>query len=363
MKSLAFRISIVLLVAVLLGYAVPANSRITSAAVQAGPVVLKYSVQVTAGRLVRYWKAPEAENYWSWLPRVSFLVMGPSIAGTVYTIDFTNPDGSPWYSVDCFSEAIEAGHWGVVGTPAITTHIDKRTTLATGVFGLTIKVKNEVMGTNATLYTGKFKVNKFHVGNNLPAFKNQFEYYVDQDWRLPVGYLWLSPQIDQRSPALVATLWFRGESDSTTLAAYLCYNGKQIGSTKESTGGANSELKLLTSGNDKDPRWERWDFRWNLVRAYNTDTNNKASLFLLSSNPGEYEVKVLRNGDLVRSMKFTIGADGMFVDNGVAKQNNLGWGGLVLPVKVLGNGDGQWDANAWKTGAFYGNPLNGFSVP
>src|SRR5882672_2049608 len=288
---------------------------------QAGPVLLKYSVQVTAGRLVRYWKAPDAENYWSWLPRVSFLVAGPVMAGTVFTIEFTNPDGSPWYSVDCMSESIAEGRWGVVGTPAITTHIDKRTTLATGVFGFTIKMKNEVMGTNATLYSGKFKVSKFHVGNNLPAFKNQFEYYIDQDWRLPIGYLWLSPQIDERSPVLVGTMWFRGESDATTLAAYLFYNGKQIGSTKESTGGADSDLKLLTSGNDKEPRWERWNFRWNLVRAYNTDTNNKASLFLLSSNPGEYEVKVLREGDLVRSLKFTIGADGMFVDNGVAKQN------------------------------------------
>ena len=215
---------------------------------QSGPVLLKYSVQVTANRLLRYWRQPDAENYWSWMPRVNFLVMGPVMAGTVLTIDFTNPDGSAWYSVDCFSESIEAGRWGVIGTPAITTHIDKRTTLATGVFGFTIKVKNEVMGTNATLLTGRFKVNRFHVGNNLPALKNQFEYYVDQDWRLPIGYLWLSPQTDPRSPVLVATMWFRGESDSTTLAGYLFYNGKQIGSTKESTGGAYSDAKLLTNG-------------------------------------------------------------------------------------------------------------------
>jgi len=363
MKLPAFRIALVVLVfSLIAGWS--RDLAVTSVnANQTGPVVLKYSVQVTANRLLHYWRAPETDNYWSWMPRVNFLVMGPVMAGTVFTIDFTNPDGSAWYSVDCQSESIEVGRWGGIGTPAITTHVDKRTTLATGAFGFTIRTKNEVMGTNATLFTGKFKVSKFHVGNNLPAFKNQFEYYVDQDWLLPLGYLWLSPQIDPRSPALVATMWFRGESDDTKLAAYLFYNGKQIGSTKEQTGSASSDAKLLTNGNDKDPRWERWNFRWNLVRAYNTDTNNKASLFLLSSNPGEYEVKVLRDGDLARSMKFTIGSDGMFVDNGVAKQNNLGWLGLVLPVKVLGNSDGQWDVSAWKTGAFYGNPLSGFSAP
>jgi len=43
-------------------------------------------------------------------------------------------------------------------------------------------------------------------------------------------------------------------------------------------------------------------------------------------------------------MKFTVGSDGMFVDSGVAKQNNLRWSGLLLPVKVIGNSDGSWDA-------------------
>ncbi len=356
------RLSRVVIIFALIAGSVPART-IESKANQSGPTLIKYSVQVTADRLVHYWKQPEVDNYWSWLPRVNFSVLGPSIAGTVYTVDFTNPDGSPWYSVDCVSQTIEAGRWGGVETPVVTTHVDKRTTLATGTFGFKIRMKNEVMGTNATLFTGKFRVNKFHVGNDLPAFKNQFEYYVDQDWLLPLGYLWLSPQIDPRSPVLVATMWFRGESDDTKLAAYLFFNGKQIGSTKDQTGSANSDSKLLTSGNDTNPRWERWNFRWNLVRAYNTDTNNKAELFLLSSNPGEYEVKVLRDGDLARSMKFTIGTDGMFVDNGVAKQNNLGWLGLLLPVKVLGTSDGQWDANAWKTESYYGNPLTGFALP
>jgi hypothetical protein len=331
---------------------------------QPGPVLLKYSIQVTAGRLVRYWKQPEAENYWSWMPRVNFLVMGPLMAGTVFTLDFTNPDGSPWYSVDCLADAIEAGRWGGVGTPTITTHVDKRTTLLTGTFGFKIRMKNEVMGTNATLYTGKFKVNKFHVGNNLPAFKNQFEYFVDQDWSLPIGYLWLDQRLDAKAPGLVASMWFRGESDASRLAGYVFFNGKQIGSSKEQTGSAGSEVSLLTSGNDTDPRWERWGFHWANVRGYNIDPNNKnQSFFLLSQNPGEYEVKVLRDGDLVRSMKFTVGSDGKIVDNKIASDNALGWYGLVFPVKVLGTSDGTWNASAWKTEAFYGNPLTGFSLP
>ena len=87
----------------------------SAAPVQSGPTLLKYSMQVTANRLVRYWKAPEMDNYWSWMPKVNFLVMGPIVAGTVFTIDFTNPDGTPWYSVECFSDAIPADRWTGVG--------------------------------------------------------------------------------------------------------------------------------------------------------------------------------------------------------------------------------------------------------
>ena len=86
-------------------------------------------------------------------------------------------------------------------------------------------------------------------------------------------------------------------------------------------------------------------------------------IFFLAANPGEYEVKVLREGDLARSAKFTVGPDGRLVDNGITQKNSLGGLAMVLPVKVLGSGDGQWDANAWKTDAFYGNPLTGFAVP
>ena len=49
------------------------------------------------------------------------------------------------------------------------------------------------------------------------------------------------------------------------------------------------------------------------------------------------------------------------VDTGIGKQNNLGTGRVVIPVQIIGDQDGQWDRNAHKTDAFFGNPLNGFN--
>lgn len=108
------------------------------------------------------------------------------------------------------------------------------------------------------------------------------------------------------------------------------------------------------------------EFSWGQVRGWNADTssaNNTSQLWFLNMHPGEYEVKVLREGDLARSVKFTIGADGRLVDNGITQKNGLGGLAMVLPVKVLGIADGQLDANAWKNDAFYGNPLAGFVAP
>jgi hypothetical protein len=79
----------------------------------------------------------------------------------------------------------------------------------------------------------------------------------------------------------------------------------------------------------------------------------------LSKNPGEYEIKVLSAGHLARSVKFTVAADGSF-DNGIASANKLDSERIIVPVQVIGN-QGPWDKTAWKTGAFYGNPLTGFT--
>jgi hypothetical protein len=72
-------------------------------------------------------------------------------------------------------------------------------------------------------------------------------------------------------------------------------------------------------------------------------------------------VKVFYKGEQVRETRFSI-ALGNYADNGLAAQNKVSTNKIVLPVKVLGTAD-KWNATAWKTDGFYGNPLTGFSAP
>jgi hypothetical protein len=84
--------------------------------------------------------------------------------------------------------------------------------------------------------------------------------------------------------------------------------------------------------------------------------------FSVRNNPGNYEVKVLILGHLARSIKFKVSANGS-LEGGVDSANTLGTDRVVVPVQVLGDSGGTWDRNAWKTDAFYGNPLAGFVAP
>src|ERR1700682_1941105 len=83
---------------------------------QAGPTLLKASVIVRANRLLRYWKAPDTDNYWSWMPEMSFTVLGPINTGSAFIIDFTNEAGAPWYTVECETPAIDATRWRKIVT-------------------------------------------------------------------------------------------------------------------------------------------------------------------------------------------------------------------------------------------------------
>lgn len=70
----------------------------------------------------------------------------------------------------------------------------------------------------------------------------------------------------------------------------------------------------------------------------------------------------MRDGQLARSLKFTVGKDGKIVDNGIKNKNQIGGVRMIFPVSVIGTADGKWNTAAWKTDALYGNPLVGFTA-
>lgn len=350
------------LVMVLLGIVFAGQGTVPARA-DDSPRIVKTSLYVRLWQNHSYWPPKATQEQYdttSWLPGIRFRISGPLPGGSQLSVDVTKPDGSPWVSLDLPTQEIGANQWIDVETSRDPPGGTKLFTTATGIFGFTIRLKNALTGQNQALFSGKFKVGKVDKSRGVPKFKNKYTYYVDHDWILPMGQIW-GETTQAYNAHLRASMWFKGVAGPR--AAYLFYKGKQVASTKES-GDAVPGVELSTFDNDTgDPRWERIDFIWYSANFTTPEGSKHPSIFFLDKNPGDYEVKVLCGSALCRETKFAIGANGNIVDSGLVGVNKIYSTYFLVPVKVVGTSDGQWQTMAWKTDAFYGNPLQGFTVP
>jgi hypothetical protein len=346
----------------------------TNSAAQDQPTIQKDSVQVTAFTLSSYKKDFKV---FSWVPQLKLRVNGPIASGSQIYAEFTVPGGTSW-KFDCKTQETEKGRWWEAdecgGRNALGE--DKGITY-TGPVSFAIKMRNELMGGDVTLFTGKMKVARVHSNETGPDYVNHFVYYVDHDWNLPIGYLFYDRD-DVRGwnyPFLSFAFWARTEYNAP-YEPHLFHNGKEVGKVMyegEEIGKASCGTTEVENSTTQytTPQgqfiWTRWKCNFGSIHAWNKTGGKIESMFgppyMLSENAGDYEIKILYKGHLVRSIKFAVGADGKIVDNGIATSNKLGNDRVIVPVQVLGDADGPWDKNAWKTDAFYGNPLTGFTAP
>ena len=343
-----------------------------------GPTINKPSVQITLRTHQQYYRgAQEDQETWSWTPRIKFRVNGPITAGSQLSVEFTLPSGKPWIKFDCNTGETKDGYWWETECGMNSNDVkDQDASIETGLASFKLNLKNELEGTNKPLFAGKFKVEKFHVGVvDLPKFKNNFSYYVNYDWNLPIGYVYSYDAMDARSgypPSLTEgrlsfVTWFRGDPntlDYGKYVAYLYYQGKLVADSSGEGGKyGNTGCEVTnTAYNESAFGYCRRKFVVNAM-VWDKQPEFHPQDFKMYENAGEYEIKVLQNGKLARTAKFTMGSNYQIVDTSIGPKNSLGTGRIVLPVTVVGDQDGQWDRNAYKTDAFYGNPLGGFLVP
>ena len=334
--------------------------------VAGNPTILKRTIYVSAYRFLRYWPNPAAKepqyNTWSWVPRVSFELLGPVPGGSQWIVEFQMPDGKPWLNYKCQTDELEDDVQGEVKTPT-SDDDEKKAITQTGLFPFKIHLKNALAGTDTVMFEGKAKVATYAPDQNIPEYKGKHEFFVEQDWRLPMGIIWLNPRVDENVPALSVTMWFRGARSASKLEAFLIHNGQPVATVDSS--GNNYEGGIATGVGDPQGTWARFTFTFAKVRGYNKDTsaNSYAAMYFLDKNPGDYEIRVLREGKLARVAKFTVGNDGWPSDDNVAANNKMGGIRRVLPVQVIADQDPGYNRDSWKTDTLYGNLLNGFVAP
>jgi hypothetical protein len=341
----------------------------TSQAADAAPTIAKDSLLVNAHTLNVFKKDYDK---WSWVPRLAFRVNGPIPSGGQLYADFSIPGGGS-IKFDCQTRETAAGR--SFGTECGGSDIpEEKGTTYTGKVSFKIGMRNELASTDATLFTGKATIAKVHTNEVGPKAKLKFVYYVDEDWNLPIAYVYLKPNdvTGWKAPTFQAAFWLRGEGNN--LQPHLFYKGKEVGKMffkGDEVGKASCESDVETEVTQQveetvpqKAKWARVKCDFPSVQAWDK-TGDKPGMFgeiySFAKNPGDYELKVLWQNHLARSLKFKVGADGKF-EGSTASANNLGSDRFIFPVQIIGDQDGKWNKTAYKTEAYYGNPLSGFNA-
>lgn len=188
------------------------------------PTIAKDSVQITAFTFNVY-----KGNYdvWSWVPRMEFRVNGPIASGSQLYAEYSLPTGA-WVKFDCSTDNVEKGYWWKTSCGGRDIPEDKGS-LYIGPVNFTIKMRNELQGTDSTLFSGKMKVGKVRSNEQGPKAANKFVYFVDHDWNLPIGYVYLTPAdvYGWKFPDFHIAFWVRGEA--VRFDPHLFYQGKEVG--------------------------------------------------------------------------------------------------------------------------------------
>lgn len=323
------------------------------------PVFLKDTIEVQLKTKETYWKVPNQNYYTSWVPRVKFQLFYNDSAKLRYTAEWFNPDGSPW-----FTESLNYFHSSGIAT-MMSEYSDElmqtKAVVTTGTFG--VKITNSK--TNEVCLQGKFKVSKMLAYPGEAQYRNRAEFFVDNDWNLPIGYVGFSNDAGWTNPPPVVFMWFKGRLEAKDFEARLFLKGEEVASTDDH--GIVNVYQYRGEECLRFPdtcRLQQFGFYWQkfIVENSNWVRNRKPDSLFTRDKPGEYTVKVFHKGIQVRETKFTIEPDGRIGRNAFTAQMPLADHKIVVPVKVMGNLD-KWSPATWKTDAFYGNPISGFSTP
>jgi hypothetical protein len=329
------------------------------------PQFLPETLEVQVEHWEYYWKIPNDNHNTSWVPRINFFVFYGGSTKLRLKADYFMPDGSLWFSEPLeYRGSFSEGSGIAKLSSESDSNRDKKAIVTGGLFGLKITNTRD----NSTVFQGKFKVVRYKPQNTDARYKNEVDYYVDYDWKLPIGFAdvnWQSEtDPDYATPTI--RMWFKGDLKTDNLEARLFHNGKQIATTDDG-GSVNSGERYWADkrGDDQSLFWNEFKFSWPkrvefiVKEDFRNFTAYKDAL-ILNQMPGEYVVKVYYNGEQVRETKFSIGNNGTYADNGIAKQSNLTTNKVILPVKVMGTLD-KWNALNAKAQGFYGNPVTGLT--
>lgn len=322
------------------------------------PMFLKETFEVTAKTEARFWKVPNKNDNPSWFPQVEFRLFYDGSVRQRYNAEWSNLDGTPWFTEQLDISSPDARGMSVVKSPYQNESPYSKATQAIGTYSF--KIVNTK--TNETVMQGKYKVKKIAYD---PKIGTNGIFYVDNEWNMPIGYAGLAADDwNTSTPQPVVLMWFKGDFDGKDFEARLVFNGQEIFTTDE--GGRLNRVQ--SRGGDcylypATCQYKLWTFSWGsfyVLKPGASRGNYEPKAIFTRDKPGEYTAKIFHKGVQVREAKFSFGGNGGIAPTTVSQQIYPTLS--MIPVKVMGTAE-KYNAATWKNDAFYGNPLPGFVMP
>jgi hypothetical protein len=285
---------------------------------------------------------------WKWTPNLRLKISGPISSSSAITVEYTLPNGKPWNKVECENVSQTGDDEYLTLNDCGYRLEEPQSTNLTGVFGFTVKHTDALNNTNKVLFKGKFTVGRqVYNPSKQPDRNKQFYYYVDQDWRLPLASA--AAVNDDQTQNLHVETWIKGAIvDTSKIKGYLFFNGKQV-----SESGISGELRATPP---EIKAFEYHQVKIKFPALVSKPAGDGYSGWKLWENPGEYEVKIMRDNKIARTFKVTIGSDGKPKETNAVPYTDGRRGGVIMKTTV-DSGDGTWRKDAWKTEAYFHNPV------
>ncbi|TFZ05829.1 hypothetical protein EZ313_04010 [Ramlibacter henchirensis] len=217
----------------------------------------------------------------------------------------------------------------------------------TGRIEFEVTIRDPLAGSTRKLAAGHFNV------GTAPTGGSDVDYFVNYDWATEVMTVDFmgngNPSLDYPGVTLHAVFLQPVEREEQ-MSLHLFHAGKEIAST--SRWGHAFRTSARSPKTRQGYGVVEAAFALPNVVAYDRRAQKDAGFFVVSENPGEYTIKILRNGELAREAMFTITPDGR-IDRSLNIAANLHHGYTVVRAKVLGTQDGA-RAN-FKADGLWGN--------
>lgn len=322
----------------------------------------------------------------AWWPGAYFRVCGPLPEGTMVYCQFSKPDGTKWirFDYDC-TDGLEADRYaefdGISNNGSVQldssegNEPQERAISEEGVYSLKIGYKSELSAVEGTLFDGRFEARRRLANEQESRFVGKHLFVVNQDWRMPFGYLYylhrprpmfpvynrsadpdFEGQLGLHCQLFLPECLNRGREG---LQAFLMHDGKRVPASLvlASVSGGVEETRVFIFGSvipfeDRD-----------LDNALDGLQEAADGYYHLSRNPGEYIIKVLLDTHVIRELPFKIEADGKVTGQGLVDCLAIGSDRTAAPVRLGAGSEMTWDPNSCRTQAFWSHPVDGLLVP